>query len=56
MTDRTPAQLLAGSHQPGELVKPPSDRLPWPLAARVIAGLSLLGWLAILTLMLPVIA
>jgi len=35
--------------------QPMSDRLPWPHAGRVVAGLSLLGWVAILTLILPVI-
>ncbi len=32
-----------------------TDRMPWPHAGRVVAGLSLLGWVAILTLILPVI-
>jgi hypothetical protein len=36
-------------------VQPVADRLPWPHAGRVVAGLSLLGWAAILTLILPVI-
>jgi hypothetical protein len=35
--------------------QPVTDRLPWPHAGRVVAGLSLLGWAAILVLILPVI-
>jgi hypothetical protein len=37
------------------VAEPMTDRLPWPHAGRVVAGLSLLGWVAILTLILPVI-
>lgn len=36
-------------------MEPMTGRLPWPHAGRVVTGLSLLGWVAILTLLLPVI-
>lgn len=44
--------LPAAEAQP---LEPMTERLPWPHAGRVVAGLSLLGWVAVLTLLLPVI-
>lgn len=48
---------VASSLQPvaEAMAQPMSDRLPWPHAGRVVAGLSLFGWVAILTLILPVV-
>lgn len=46
------SSLPAAEAQPME---PMNEQLPWPHGGRVVAGLSLLGWVAILALVLPVI-
>lgn len=35
--------------------EPMTDRLPWPHAGRVVAGLSLLGWAMVIGILLPVL-